>query len=54
MVNLPNGETVSISHIGNIKLSDDIWLMDVLYIPGLLLNSILHQLTSWPHILSVN
>ncbi|XP_019168860.1 PREDICTED: uncharacterized protein LOC109164767 [Ipomoea nil] len=38
VVNLPNGETVKVSHIGNIKLSENLWLKNVLCIPSFTFN----------------
>lgn len=32
VVNIPNGKTTSVAYIGNIKLSSDIVLQNVLYI----------------------
>ncbi|XP_019153543.1 PREDICTED: uncharacterized protein LOC109150021 [Ipomoea nil] len=33
MVNLPNGEAITVQHKGNIKLADGIWLQNALHIP---------------------
>ncbi|XP_019189518.1 PREDICTED: uncharacterized protein LOC109183945 [Ipomoea nil] len=44
-VNLPNGNHATVEHIGNIKLSNDIWLKDVLHIPSFKFNIIsIHKL----------
>lgn len=38
MVNLPTGQSIPVTHIGNIKLTDDLWLENVLYIPSFNIN----------------
>ena len=37
-ITLPNGHTSEISHVGKVKLSDEMILKDVLYVPSFMYN----------------